>query len=209
MNTENKTTEDTKNRRRKHKGGKPAGRGSEQRRSRRGLAGRGRGPGNRGGGASQRGGRRRPLAHGDLRLLILNIIETTPSHGYGLITEIKTRTSGFYEPSPGVIYPALEALQALGWAEVKPEKGKRVLHITKAGQTELSEQSDELTKIELRLQKLASKEQEIEPDDIRGALRQLKHETVSTFKGQQVDVEIRKQAVTILEDARKKIADLS
>jgi DNA-binding PadR family transcriptional regulator len=149
------------------------------------------------------------LAHGDLRLLILKIIQSTPSHGYGLINEIKNLTSGFYEPSPGVIYPALEALQDLEWVDVQPDKGKRVLHITKAGQAELTEQSEALKLIELRLKKMASADQEIEPDDIRGALRQLKHTTVLAFKGKQVDAEVRKTAVTILAEARKKIADLT
>lgn len=174
-----------------------------------GRKGRGRATGGvRSEGSTRRSGRKRPLAHGDLRLLILSIIKTTPSHGYGLINEIKNLTSGFYEPSPGVIYPALEALQDLEWVDIQAEEGKRVLHITKAGQAELEEQSEALKLIEQRLNKLSSAEQEIEPDDIRGALRQLKHTTASIFKGKQVDTEIRKTAVAILEEARKKIAGL-
>ncbi|MEP4051065.1 MAG: PadR family transcriptional regulator [Litorimonas sp.] len=175
-------------------------------RSKRG--GRGKGPRGSKNGANRRGGRKRPLAHGDLRLLILNIIKTTPSHGYGLINEIKTLTSGVYEPSPGVIYPALEALQDLGWVEIQPEKGKRVLHITDAGHAELLEQSEAIKLIEERLKTLSSTEQPVEPDDIRGALRQLRHTTVSTFKGQNLDSEAREKAVSILEDARKKISEL-
>jgi len=154
-------------------------------------------------------GRKRPLAHGDLRLLILNIIKTSPSHGYGLINEIRTLTSGFYEPSPGVIYPALETLQDLGWVESQPEKGKRVLHITEAGQAELLEQNSAIKKIEERLLKLSSSEQKPEPDDIRGALRQLRHTTASIFKGKNMEMETRKAAVSILEDARKKISELA
>jgi hypothetical protein len=55
----------------------------------------GRGPG---------GGRRRPLDHGDLRLLILKLISEEPRHGYEMIREIEARTGGAYVPSPGVIY---------------------------------------------------------------------------------------------------------
>lgn len=165
----------------------------------------GRGKGPRG---ARRGSRKRPLAHGDLRLLILSIIKTTPSHGYGLINEIKALTSGVYEPSPGVIYPALEALQDLGWVEIQPEKGKRVLHITKAGIAELLEQSETIKLIEERLKKLSSTEATLEPDDIRGALRQLRHTTSNVFKGKLIDSEKRRKAVTILEDARKKISEL-
>lgn len=178
----------------------------------RGRRGRGPAGGRRGSGTGGPRGRgrspKRPLAHGDLRLLILNIIKTTPSHGYGLISEIKTLTSGVYEPSPGVIYPALETLQDLGWVDIQSEKGKRVLHITDAGQAELLAQSGAIKTIEERLKTLSSADQEIEPDDIRSAFRQLRHTAASIFKGKDTDIETRKAAVTILKDARKKISEL-
>ena len=192
--------------RRKGRGSQLGRQDMADRRSKRG--GRGKGPKGAKSGVRRGGGRKRPLAHGDLRLLILNIIKITPSHGYGLINEIGTLTSGIYEPSPGVIYPALEALQDLGWVEVQHEKGKRVLHITDAGLTELSEQSEAITLIQQRLKKLSSTEQPTEPDDIRGALRQLRHTTASVFKGKALDKEKRIEGVTILEDARKKISKL-
>ena len=160
-------------------------------------------------GSPRRGGPKRPLAHGDLRLLILKIIETTPSHGYGLIGEIKNLTKGSYEPSPGVIYPALEALQDLGWVELEPEKGKRMLHITEAGRNELAQQTEALETIKQRLEKLASREHEFAPEDVRGAMRQLRHTTISVVKNQSADLRIRKTAVAILQDARKKIAALA
>lgn len=195
-NTNSETTEKSTEKRRGRRKGGPKSLGKQ--RGRRG----------RSNGGPRRSGRKRPLAHGDLRLLILKIVEAKPSHGYGLIAEIKSLTSGFYEPSPGVIYPALEALQDLEWVEIQAEKGKRVLHITATGKAELARQSGEIKSIEERLAKLSSPEQEIEADDIRGALRLLKHTTVSNFKGKNVNVKIRKQAVTILEDARKKIGEL-
>ena len=203
-------TKHTSEPRRKDRGDELNGMDMADRRPKRG--GRGKGPRDekRGEkrGDSRRGSRKRPLAHGDLRLLILSIIKSTPSHGYGLINEIKTLTSGVYEPSPGVIYPALEALQDLGWVEIQPEKGKRVLHITKAGIAELLEQSETIKLIEERLTKLSSTEQTVEPDDVRGALRQLRHTTSNVFKGKVSDSEKRKKAVAILEDARKKISEL-
>lgn len=196
MKTNNKETNGTEETR-------PQGRGG--RANRKGMAG---GRPQRGRGATRSRSRKRPLAHGDLRLLILNIIKTTPSHGYGLINEIRTLTAGVYEPSPGVIYPALETLQDLGWVEMQPEKGKRVLHITEAGQAELLEQSSAIESIEERLMKLSSTEQKIEPDDIRGALRQLRHATASVFKDKNTALKTRKAAVSIVEDARKKILAL-
>lgn len=201
MNSTNDTPAEITGNIPKRRRGRPVGQGQSS--GSRHIRGKGRGPKNKG----RRG--KRPLAHGDLRLLILKIIETVPSHGYGLITEIKNKTSGTYEPSPGVIYPAVETLQDLGWVEVHPEKGKRVLHITEAGRSELSEQKEALALIDLRLKNLTSGGDGLETDDIRGALRQLKHTTVSAFKGKQVDINIRKEAVVILEEARKKIEQLT
>jgi DNA-binding PadR family transcriptional regulator len=57
------------------------------------------------------GGRRpRFFGHGDLRLVILDILTRNASHGYELIKEIENLTQGNYTPSPGVIYPTLDYL---------------------------------------------------------------------------------------------------
>lgn len=200
MNTENNSKEiPTDERPKRGRGSKRPHGGPKGLRSSKG--------GRRPDGKSRRG-RRRPLAHGDLRLLILNIIGTTPSHGYGLISKIKNLTSGIYEPSPGVIYPALEALQDLGWVEVQPDKGKRVLHITKDGETELAAQSQAIIVIEERLKTLTSPDQTTEPVDIRSALRQLKYTTVLAVKDQSNDAEIRKTVIAILAEAQQKIVGL-
>ena len=62
------------------------------------------------------GGGRRPrfFGHGDLRLVILDILTRNASHGYELIKEIENLTQGNYTPSPGVIYPTLDYLQDQG-----------------------------------------------------------------------------------------------
>ncbi|MDT1893966.1 PadR family transcriptional regulator, partial [Acinetobacter baumannii] len=73
----------------------------------------GRGPRGRHGDPSEhgdhgrRGGGRRQrfFGHGELRLIILDILSRSASHGYELIKEIETLTQGNYSPSPGVIYP--------------------------------------------------------------------------------------------------------
>ena len=53
-----------------------------------------------------RGGRlARFLEHGDLRLLVLHLINEKPRHGYEIIKAIEDLAGGAYAPSPGVIYP--------------------------------------------------------------------------------------------------------
>ncbi len=77
---------------------------------------------------------RRFFAHGDLRLVILNLIAEKPRHGYEIIKAIEDQAGGAYSPSPGVIYPTLTLLEELGYVVVTPGDGGRKSHdITDAG----------------------------------------------------------------------------
>ena len=80
------------------------------RHSRHGMGGHGVG---REGGHGRRGGPRlgRFLEHGDLRFVLLALVEEAPSHGYELIRTLEERTGGAYRPSPGAIYPTLALLE--------------------------------------------------------------------------------------------------
>jgi DNA-binding PadR family transcriptional regulator len=88
----------------------------------------------RGGGRGGRSGLGRFFAHGDLRLVILNLIAEKPRHGYEIIKAIEESVAGAYSPSPGVIYPTLTLLEELGHVTVKAEAGGRKRHgITEQG----------------------------------------------------------------------------
>src|SRR5258705_5155479 len=99
------------------------------------------GHGHQGHGRHRGGGRhgaagelRRFFGHGDLRLVILRLIEEKPRHGYEIIKAIEDAVAGAYSPSPGVIYPTLTLLEELGYVAVTPGEGARKLHeITTAG----------------------------------------------------------------------------
>ena len=79
----------------------------------------------RGGGRSGLG---RFFAHGDLRLVILDLIAEKPRHGYEIIKAIEDQVGGAYSPSPGVIYPTLTLLEELGHVTVSTGDGGRKLH---------------------------------------------------------------------------------
>ncbi len=83
-----------------------------------------------------RSGFGRFFAHGDLRLVILDLIAEKPRHGYEIIKEIEERVAGAYTPSPGVIYPTLTLLEELGHVTVSPGEGAKKLHaITDEGRS--------------------------------------------------------------------------
>lgn len=91
----------------------------------------------------QGGGRRgggRLLGHGDLKLLLLALIEQQPRHGYELIRTIEEMFHGQYSPSPGAVYPTLTMLEEIGHASVENEQGGRKLYaITDEGRAFLQE----------------------------------------------------------------------
>jgi len=89
-------------------------------------------------GRGGRSGLGRFFAHGDLRLVILNLIAEKPRHGYEIIKAIEEQVGGAYSPSPGVIYPTLTLLEDLGHVTVTSGEGGKKLHtITPAGQAYL------------------------------------------------------------------------
>jgi DNA-binding PadR family transcriptional regulator len=81
----------------------------------------------------------RVLASGDLRLIILALLNERPRHGYEIIKALEEHSSGMYTPSPGMVYPALTYLEEMGHAEVEAEGSKKLYRITEAGKAYLAE----------------------------------------------------------------------
>ncbi|WP_409765066.1 PadR family transcriptional regulator [Ferrovibrio sp.] len=75
----------------------------------------------------------------DLQLLILALLEQKPRHGYEIIKALEEHSSGFYAPSPGVIYPALTYLEEIGHASVAAEGTKKLYSLTETGAAYLAD----------------------------------------------------------------------
>ncbi|MCK7453573.1 PadR family transcriptional regulator [Enterobacter chengduensis] len=100
------------------------------------------------------GGGRRPrfFGHGDLRLVILDLLTRSASHGYELIKEIENLTQGNYTPSPGVIYPTLDYLQDQTFITItEEENGRKKITITAEGLRWLDENREQLEQIQVRI----------------------------------------------------------
>jgi DNA-binding PadR family transcriptional regulator len=152
------------------------------------FGGRGRGfddfdgpRGGRGGGGF--GGRM--FATGDLRLLLLSLIEQQPRHGYELIRTIEEMFDGQYSPSPGAIYPTLTMLEEQGFARVDSETGGKKLYvITAGGEAFLAENRDALNALTLRLGMTArSMARMSAPQAIRAAMHELRHALLAHHHG--------------------------
>ncbi len=54
-------------------------------------------------------------------------------HGYQIITELSERSGGAWRPSPGSVYPTLQALEDQGLVSAHKSEGRRVFSLTDEG----------------------------------------------------------------------------
>jgi DNA-binding PadR family transcriptional regulator len=129
-----------------------------------------------GGEARERGrGRRRFFEGGELRLVLLLLIEQEPRHGYDLIRDIEDRSGGAYAPSPGVIYPTLTLLDEMGLVDAGAlEASKKRYAITDAGRAHLAERRTEAEAALARLEGLRQRSETIEKGPVFRAMNNLK-----------------------------------
>lgn len=157
-----------------------------------------------------RGGGRfggRMFGTGDLRLLLLALIEEQPRHGYELIRTIEEMFDGQYSPSPGAIYPTLTMLEELGYARVEAETGgKKLYAITDTGRAFLAENRDSLDALTERLQVMSRHMRRMTvPNPVREAMHVLKHQLMNHHKAWD-DAEMKRVA-KVIEAAAKAVAE--
>ena len=158
----------------------------------------------RGGGGRRGGGRM--FGHGDLKLLLLALIEQQPRHGYELIRIIEDMFHGQYTPSPGAIYPTLTMLEELGYAEVTNEQGGRKLYaITAAGRTYLDENREAVDAVTARTEHSARMAAKMAmPMTVHKAMHAIKHAML--MRGGDLNKDEAKRIADILERAASAIA---
>ena len=115
-----------------------------------------RGEGHRGFGGPR--GRPRMFEQGDLRFVILKLLNDKPAHGYEIIKAIEERFGGNYAPSPGIVYPTLTLLEELGQIAVAQTDGARKLfEITDEGRTVLQASQPTIDRIFLRMNEMRAR----------------------------------------------------
>jgi DNA-binding PadR family transcriptional regulator len=135
-----------------------------------------------------RGGRM--FEQGDLKLVILRLLEEKPRHGYEIIKELETRSAGTYSPSPGTVYPTLTMLEDMGYARGVPEEsGKKIYEITEDGRRHLAENSSTVNDVFDRILKFAEGFTDSAMMDVNSAFRGVAKATYSTATGHLQDKE--------------------
>lgn len=93
---------------------------------------------------------RRYFRHGELPLVLLALLAERPMHGYELMSTLGRLFAPRYRPSPGSIYPALEALEAEGLLAGESLGGRTTYRTTAEGAEALAEREDDLAALEVR-----------------------------------------------------------
>jgi DNA-binding PadR family transcriptional regulator len=79
------------------------------------------------------------FGRGDLRYMVLALLEERPMHGYEVMQAMQKEACGWYTPSAGSVYPVLQLLQDQGFVTSEERDGKRVYSITDEGRAFLDE----------------------------------------------------------------------
>ena len=109
-------------------GGRGRGRGRQD-----GFGGFGRHGGFGPGSGGPMFGRGPKVGRGDVRAAIIALLAEEPMHGYQIITELTDRSGGVWHPSPGSVYPTLQAMEDQGLVTADKAEGRRVFSLTDQG----------------------------------------------------------------------------
>jgi PadR family transcriptional regulator, regulatory protein PadR len=74
---------------------------------------------------------------GYIRMGVLILLNKKPAHGYEIMKEINSRTKGFWQPTPGGVYPILRDLEKSGFIkgqwQTQRNRRLKVYKISKSG----------------------------------------------------------------------------
>ncbi len=101
------------------------------------------GPGGRGGPFGRGRGRGRKARRGDIRTAALLLLAEEPRNGYQIMQEVEERSDGFWRPSPGSVYPALQQLEDEGLIRSEEIEGRKLFRLTDAGEAQLKDRGED------------------------------------------------------------------
>jgi len=125
-------------------------------------------------GRHRRGRMGRVFEQGDLKYVVLRLLEEKPRHGYEVIKELEDRFGGTYSPSPGTVYPTLTMLEDLGYAKAsRDDGGRNIYSITPEGSAYLKEHSTTVDSIFDRIAQFMEGFLDTPMMDVNGAFRRV------------------------------------
>ncbi|MCG8710244.1 PadR family transcriptional regulator [Brenneria sp. 4F2] len=167
----------------------------------------------RGQGEEEHGGmhhrRQRLFAHGELRLVALNLLAQNPSHGYELIKAIESLTDSHYAPSPGVLYPTLDFLQEQNLIAITDElNGRKKFDITDDGRQYLEQRKEALQQILERIKTRTAGMALRKHPEMKRALDNIKSVLDLKVNREDINEETLKKIIGIVDNAAAEIAQI-
>jgi DNA-binding PadR family transcriptional regulator len=154
-----------------------------------------------------RGGR--IFEQGDLKYVILQLLDEKPRHGYEIIKELEDRFGGAYSPSPGTVYPTLTMLEDLGYARAQQEEGgKKIYEITPEGKTYLAQNRSTVEDIFDRIAEFGSRFFGGGMMEINAAFKHLGWTTYVTAPRYSRDPDRLRRIKDVLERAAREIEEI-
>ena len=101
--------------------------------------------------------RGRKYSSTELYLMVLELLNREPRHGYEIIKEFKALSLGFYSPSPGALYPVLGQMIARGHAVVEVDGKRKCYSLSVVGREHLADHANQVQTLFARLSHAAKK----------------------------------------------------
>jgi PadR family transcriptional regulator PadR len=91
---------------------------------------------------------RRDWILGNIEPLLLYLIFEQPMYGYQIISELETRSQGYFKFKEGTLYPVLHRLEKEGlirgqWRTILSARQRKYYHITGKGRSALAERQSQ------------------------------------------------------------------
>ncbi len=151
--------------------------------------------------------RRQWFESGDMKYVILKLLQDKPRHGYEVMKELEERMHGCYSPSPGTVYPTLQWLEDEGLVTAQDVDGKKVYEVTDAGRQFLQEHRDVVDDIFERVREAVDRVAGGGMVDVNRALGRVVKAVYRA--GWKVDEVARKRVAELLAKAAEEIEGLA
>jgi len=138
---------------------------------------------------------------GDMKPIILRMLQKKPMHGYEIINQLEEKSHGMWRPSAGSIYPNLQLLEEQDLVTSNVEDGKKIYSLTDEGKA-AAEKAEEAFKApweEKAAHAEKFKELRISLFETMGMIRQ-----IALQDSDEKNTEVKK----ILSETREKLAKL-
>lgn len=138
------------------------------------------------------------MGRGDVRTAVLALLAEKPMHGYQIIQQIEERSGGNWKPSPGSVYPTLQLLADEGLIKAEESNGRKTYSLTEEGREVAGAAAEKSAPWEGSSTRESGRSGALPKAgiDLAQAVAQV---------GRSGSPEQVKEAVAVLEDARRKI----